>query len=117
MLQQLTASLGSLADVRSVRITVGGLPLAGARRADRSRSASSPSAPNPLVMVEGRFGFLNGSSVTGVPDISGKVEGLGPTAVTLGRGRDGAAVLSATGASAGVSPTERIRFRSTSARA
>ena len=35
-------------------------------------------APNPLVMVDGSFGFLNGANVTGVPDISAKVEALAP---------------------------------------
>ena len=97
MLQQLTASLAGLADVRSVRITVGGLPLPvpdGGTQPERVLTVGS----NPLVMIEGSFGFLNGTSVTSVPDISAKVEALAPRAVTLGNARDIAAVISDTGA-------------------
>ena len=97
MLQQLSASLGTLADVRSVRITVGGLPLPvpeGGTQPERVLTVGS----NPLVMLDGSFGFLNGTNVTGVPDISAKVEALAPLAVTLGNSRDIAAVLSASGA-------------------
>jgi hypothetical protein len=97
MLQQLTASLRELADVRSVRITVGGLPLPipeGGPQAKRVPTVGT----NPLVLLDGSFGFLNGTSVTEVPDISAKVEALSPFAVTLGPTREVAAVLSATGA-------------------
>ena len=50
-------------------------------------------------MADGSFGFLSGTTVTAVPDISKKVESLAPLAVTLGPDRDAAAVLSAAGVS------------------
>ena len=98
MLQQLTASLSALADVRSVRITVGGLPLPVPEGGTQPQRVLTVDA-NPLGLADGSFGYLKGSSVTAIPGISNKVEALGPIAVSLGRDRDSAAVLSPLGAS------------------
>ncbi|QEO08582.1 LpqB family beta-propeller domain-containing protein [Protaetiibacter larvae] len=95
MQQQLVATL-SLSDVSSVLMTVGGFPVDVGDGAIPDWVLSV--AANPLGLSDAGFGYLGGGGVDAVPGISPAVEGLGPLAVTLGRGRDTAAVRSAEGA-------------------
>lgn len=96
MLQQLSWSVGSLANVSDAAIVSGGFPAAipDVARVDRTQID-----PVPVGYRDGTFGTLAGDGVSPIGAVSGVVEALEPIAVTLGRERDSAAVLSAAGVS------------------
>jgi hypothetical protein len=92
---QLSESLASVAGINDVRISIEGV----------QRSVSGTLSPQPiqdpsvdsnaLVLRGGKFGLLSGSSVTEIPDVSAKVEGLDPLAATLSADHRTAVVLAA----------------------
>jgi hypothetical protein len=90
---QLSESLASVAGINQVRISVEGV--------QRSASGTLSPAPtqdptvdsNALVLRNGKFGLLSGSSVAEIPGISSKVEGLSPLAATLSGDHRTAVVL------------------------
>lgn len=92
---QLSESLASVAGINDVRISIEGV----------QRSVSGTLSPQPvqdptvdsnaLVLRGGKFGMLSGSTVTEIPDVSAKVEGLDPLAATLSADHRTAVVLGA----------------------
>jgi hypothetical protein len=94
---QLTRSLVNVPNVSDVAISIAGV--------ERSIADLGSDAPiqdpvvdaNALVQKGNAFGFLSGSTVSPVANISDKVVALDPTAVTLSAARDTAAVLAARG--------------------
>ncbi|TAM67505.1 MAG: hypothetical protein EPN48_12740 [Microbacteriaceae bacterium] len=94
---QLTQSLTNVAGVTGVTISI-----AGVQRSIADLGSSAPLQDpvvdaNPLVLKGGAFGFLSGSTVTPIANISDKIVALQPSAVTLSALRDTAAVLTAHG--------------------
>jgi hypothetical protein len=98
MLQQLTASLVALRDVRQVGITVGGFPVAipdfGAAP-DRVLAVGSA----PIGLGDGMFGVLGDHEVRPIAGIGDAVAGLGASGAAVGRAGDTAAVLGVDGVS------------------
>jgi len=94
MRQQISASL---ANVTSVIMTVGGIPLTTADTGAVPAVVNPAVEPAPLVLRDNQFGFASNSDVTSIGQISGKVVDLGATAVALARGKTAAAVRNANG--------------------
>lgn len=94
---QLTQSLTDVTSVTGVTITIGGVERSITALAGSGPIQDPPVDPNPLVIKDGKFGFLSGNSIASVSDISDKVLALAPSAVTLSADHQTAAVLSAHG--------------------
>lgn len=96
MQQQLVASLvGRLSDVSSVQLTSGGFPIQIG--SGEVPEATQRVSDNPHGFVDDRFGALTSDGVERVPQLSAKIESLGPLGVTIGRTRTTAAVRNAGG--------------------
>jgi hypothetical protein len=95
---QLSESLASVAGVTDVRISIEGVqrPVPDALSPEPVQNPSVDS--NALVFRSGKFGLLSGSAVSEIPDVSSKVESIGPRAATLS-GDHRTAVVLGTGAS------------------
>ncbi|WP_308468170.1 LpqB family beta-propeller domain-containing protein [Rathayibacter soli] len=94
---QLTQSLANVSSVTGVTISI-----AGVERSVADLGSSTPLQDpvvdvNPLVLKGGAFGFLSGSTVSAVPNMSDKIVALQPSAVTLSAAHDTAAVLTGRG--------------------
>lgn len=95
---QLSESLASVAGITDVRISIEGVqrPIPDALSPEPVQNPSVDS--NALVFRSGKFGLLSGSTVSDIPDVSSKVEAVGPRAATLSADHRTAVVLG-TGAS------------------
>jgi hypothetical protein len=98
MQYQLEKSLGTVASVASVQITVNqnavSIPPGSA-----SQPITDPRVDSrPLVFENGQFGYLSGGSVVPIPEMSNKVQGLSPLSATLSV----SAKVTAVGTAAGV---------------
>ena len=94
MRQQLSASLPN---VSSVIMSIGGLPINAPETGAVPAIVNPTVEPAPLVLRDNQFGFASNDDVTAIGQISGKVVGLGPTAVALARNKAEAAVRNVTG--------------------
>lgn len=96
MLQQLTASLASLGNVRDVTITTGDFPLSvtegGAQPVINPQVAS-----DPIGALDGAFGVLGDSAVQPLDGIGTAADSVGPTAASLARDRGSVVVRAADG--------------------
>lgn len=96
---QLTASLGNVANVNRVAISVNGTPL-GIDDLGTSGPQADPAVDTrALVLRDGEFGFLTGSTVAPIEGLSEKVAVLGASAATLTGSQDAVAVLGPAGVS------------------
>ncbi|MGP3535420.1 LpqB family beta-propeller domain-containing protein [Microbacterium sp. RD1] len=93
MQAQLEASLRD-AGIANVRMTVGGTPLDARPAAVRSTRVESQSL---VELADGRFGFLDGDEIEGVPDLSEAIESVDALAVEAGPSLDVAAVKTSAG--------------------
>ena len=98
ILQQLTASLGSLSDVHSAAVISGGFP------ADISEVGGTADRflqvdPIPVGMLAGEFGSIGESEVRPLDEIGTAIDALGATAASVSRDRSTVAVLTAEGVS------------------
>jgi hypothetical protein len=94
MRQQLSSSL---ATVSSVILTVGGIQLPTPDAGSNAAVVNPTVEAAPLIVRDNELGFVTNDDLTPVAQISGKVGGLSPQAVTLGRGKLAAAALAPTG--------------------
>jgi len=90
MRQQLSSSL---ATVSSVILTVGGIQLPTPDAGSNAAVVNPTVEAAPLIVRDNELGFVTNYDLAPVAQISGKVGGLSPQAVTLGRGKLAAAVL------------------------
>ena len=94
---QLAESLSTVSGIGSVEVSVAGSLLSidagGSDIPVAQRSVDS----RPVVLSEGRFGYLSGGEVTPIDQLSTKVQGLEPRAATVGAHGTAAAVLTADG--------------------
>jgi hypothetical protein len=90
---QLSESLASVAGITDVRISIEGVqrPIPDALSPEPVQNPSVDS--NALVFRSGKFGLLSGSTVSDIPDVSSKVEAVGPRAATLSADHRTAVVL------------------------
>lgn len=94
---QLSESLASVPGIASVEISVAGSIL-DIKPMDSGGPVSQRQIDSrPVVMVGGAFGYLSGSDVSAIPQLSDKVAALSPVAVAVGQDSDTAAVLAAGG--------------------
>ena len=94
MRQQLSATLPN---ITSVIMSIGGLPINTPETGAVPAIVNPTVEPAPLVLRDNQFGFASNDDVTAIGQISGKVVGLAPTAVSLARNKAEAAVRSASG--------------------
>ncbi|GAA3735803.1 hypothetical protein GCM10022239_09800 [Leifsonia bigeumensis] len=111
---QLSESLSTVSGIASVEVSVAGSLLAiepiGSDGPVVQRAVDS----RPLVLADGRFGYLSGGEVTSIDELSPKIVELDPRAVTLGSHGTVAAVLAADGvyvARTGQAPVRRLDDR------
>ncbi|CAL4860516.1 LpqB family beta-propeller domain-containing protein [Microbacterium sp. MM2322] len=93
MKAQLEASLAG-AGILDVQMLVGDEPLDVTARTARSTAVDA----RPLVLQDGKFGFLSGRDIESVPGFAAAFDGLDPRAVELDAARTTAAVRTGTGA-------------------
>lgn len=96
MQQQLQWSLATLGDYGSVQMTVGGFPVQVVEGPIPDRVLAV--TPKTLGFADNSFGYISRGSVERLPDLSARVEGLGPLGATLSRDGTEVAVRSAEGA-------------------
>ncbi|MGN6127011.1 MAG: LpqB family beta-propeller domain-containing protein, partial [Humibacter sp.] len=90
---QLSQSLASVAGITDVRISIEGAQLPSSSPLPNPPIQNPSVDSNALVLRAGKFGLLSGTSVTEIPDVSPKVESIGPRAATLSADHRTAAVL------------------------
>lgn len=95
MLEQLRRSMGSLGQITRVTVVAGGFPMAIPELAGVDATLVDPT---PLGIVDGAFGVLGADRVAPLGELSPIIDQLDPVAVTVGRSRDTAAVLTELGA-------------------
>ena len=98
ILQQLTASLGSLSDVHSAAVVSGGFP-AEISEVGGSADRFLQVDPIPVGMLAGAFGSIGESEVRPLDEIGTAIDELGATAASVSRDRSTVAVLTAEGVS------------------
>lgn len=111
---QLSESLASVPGIASVEISVADSLLAirplGSDSPEAQRSVDS----RPVVLSGKAFGYLSGGDVSALPQLSDKILGLSPLAVSMGVNASAAAVLTAQGvyvARTGDSPARKLDDR------
>lgn len=92
LLRQLQASLMGTG-VAGVELAVDGAPLA----VEPAQAQSTAIDSRPLALTASGFGFVTDDELEPIPGLSDAIEGLGATAIAVGRGEDVAAVAVATG--------------------
>lgn len=111
---QLSESLGTVSGIASVEISVAGSLLSIDPIGSDGPVAQRAVDSRPLVLAEGEFGYLSGGQITPIDQLSPKIVGLDPLAVTLGSHGTAAAVLAADGvyvARTGQTPARRLDDR------
>jgi hypothetical protein len=89
--EQLTATLTANSAISSVDLSIGGVTQNISGTTD---AISDPSVDtNPLVLKDGKFGFLSGKSLTPLGGVDEKVAALHPTAATVTDDASAAAAL------------------------
>ncbi|TQL48593.1 sporulation and spore germination protein [Homoserinimonas aerilata] len=96
---QLTASLGTVASLPNVRMSVNGAPMELGDPGTGLPQAHPQVDSRPLLFHDGEFGFYANGQISPVDTLSAKIAGLSPSAVTLGTGGTAAAVLGVGGVS------------------
>jgi hypothetical protein len=96
MQQQLETSLGTV-NVNTVSMSVRGVPLVVPDPGDSTATLTPPVDSEPLVVLDGEFGFAADDGIATLPGLSEKIVALNPTAVSLSRGQSSAAVLGSDG--------------------
>jgi len=96
---QLTASLGTVASLPNVRMSVNGTPMEVGEPATGLPQAHPQVDSRPLLFHDSQFGFYANGQVSPVDTLSGKVAALSPTAATVGTAGTAAAVLGSGGVS------------------
>lgn len=94
---QLTESLASVPGIASVEISVADSILAIEPMGTDGPIVQRAVDSRPLVMADGAFGYLSGSDLTLIPQLSDRVAALEPRAVAVGVNATDAAVLTADG--------------------
>lgn len=111
---QISESLGSVAGIASVELSVAGSILSIQPIGAGGPVAQRPVDSRPLVLAGDAFGYLSGGEVSPLDQLSAKIVGLSPLAVSLGQNAASAAVLAADGVYAvteGKTPPSRIDER------
>ena len=111
---QLSESLVTVPGIGSVDVSVAGSILAISPMGSDSPVTQRPVDSRPLVLADGKFGFLSGGDVSLITNLSNTIVGLKPSAVAVGLDETAAAVLSADGVSvirAGSSNAKKVDGR------
>lgn len=90
---QLAESLSSVSGIASVEVSVAGSLLSIASGGSDMPVAQRAVDSRPLVLADGEFGYLSGGEITPIDQLSAKVQGLEPSAATVGAHGTAAAVL------------------------
>lgn len=94
---QLTESLASVPGIASVEISVADAILAIQPMGPDGPATQRAVDSRPLVLADGKFGYLSGGEVTPIPQLSDKIVALSPRAVAAGVDASVAAVLASGG--------------------
>jgi Sporulation and spore germination len=94
---QLSESLVTVPGIGSVEVSVGGSVLAIKPIGSDSPVVQRPLDSRPVVLADGKFGYLSGGEVSPISNLADTVVGLAPRAVAVGEDATAAAVLSADG--------------------
>ncbi len=96
---QLSESLVTVPGIGSVEISVAGSVLAIKPMGSDSPVSQRPVDSRPLVLSDGKFGYLSGGEVSQIANISNVIVGQNPIAVAMGENATAAAILSTDGVS------------------
>jgi hypothetical protein len=94
---QLRQSLSEIPSVLDVQVLVDGTPLTVGDLGGRGPVADPQAESRPLVLADGRFGYLGGGEVAPLGTLGTRVAALGADAATLGADGEQAAVRNGSG--------------------